>query len=326
MTLSKNLHASGPLLVTGASGYIGRALCATAQSRGYEVRGTSRTAEEGSIQHAQAFRVVAGTVAESWSEALEGIDTVIHLAGRAHILREDHNAEATAMFRRANVHTSVALATQAQRAGVRRLIFVSSVGVHGPDSRRGAFRATDTPRPYNVYTQSKWEAEQALRSLCETGPMELVVIRPPLVYGAGASGNFGALVRAVRLGWPLPLARVTHNRRSLVALDNLIELILTCVHHPNATLQPWLVSDNEDVCTATLLRRLALAMRRPARLFPVPVTVLRWGSRLIRRPEVFQRLCGSLQVDIADTVQHLDWQPKISMDEGLRRAVTGELA
>lgn len=308
------------LLITGATGYIGAALSHAALRRGFNVRGSSRTGLGPAVDGVRGFVVNAGGHATCWNESLQGVQTVIHLAGRAHILRED-SSDVLETYRAANVAPTMALAQAALDAGVRRFIFVSTVGVLGVSSGARALTATDPPHPHNAYAQSKWEAEEALRALCAGTSMELVVIRPPLVYGPGARGNFAVMVRAVRQGWPLPLARVTSNRRSLVALDNLIDLILLCVTHPAAPLQPWLVSDDDDVSTAGLLRRLAHAMGRSARLFPLPLALLRWGSVALGRAPVYQRLCGSLQVDISATRVHLGWQPRISLDEGLRRAV-----
>jgi len=178
--------------------------------------------------------------------------------------------------------------------------------------------------PHTPYARSKADAERALAEVVRGSGMALTVIRPPLVYGPGAPGNFGALMRAVALGWPLPLGAVTGNRRSFVAIDNLVDLIVTCLDHPGAANQAFLVSDGEDLSTADLLHRLGSAMGRPARLLPVPVGALALGAKLLGKREMFQSLCGSLQVDINKTRELLGWCPPIGVDEGLRRSVGGQ--
>jgi nucleoside-diphosphate-sugar epimerase len=182
----------------------------------------------------------------------------------------------------------------------------------------------DAPKPEDAYGQSKYEAEQGLQQIASDTGMEVVIIRPPLVYGPGVKANFAALLRAVQRGWPLPLGAV-HNQRSLVALDNLVDLIVTCITHPQAANQAFLVSDGEDLSTPDLIRRMARAMNRPALLLPVPVWALKAGALLLGKGDAVQRLCGNLQVDISKSRTLLGWNPPISVDEGLRRAVGGDL-
>jgi UDP-glucose 4-epimerase len=224
-----------------------------------------------------------------------------------------------AEFRRINVRGSLALASQAVAAGVRRFVFVSSIGVNGAETAARAFHASDVPAPHSPYSQSKLEAENALQELSRRTGLELVIVRPPLVYGPDAPGNFGALLRAVHRGIPLPFGAV-HNRRSLVALDNLVDLLARCTVHPAAGSNTFLVSDGEDVSTPSLLRRAAAALGRRAHLLPVPVAVLRSAAALIGKGGMMQSLCASLQVDTSFTREQLGWSPVVTLDQALAGA------
>jgi len=207
---------------------------------------------------------------------------------------------------------------------VRRFVFLSSVKVNGEFTEAGQpFTADDVPAPVDPYGLSKHEAEQLLRQIAAETGMEVVIIRPPLVYGPGVKANFESMMSWLAHGVPLPLAAVTRNRRSLVALDNLVDLIVTCLNHPAAANQTFLVSDGEDLSTAQLLKRMGAAMGQPTRLFYVPPALLKLGATVLNKPGIYQRLCGSLQLDIAKTRQLLGWTPPVSVDEGLRRAAEG---
>ncbi len=247
----------------------------------------------------------------------------MHLAARVHVMN-DKSPDPLAEFRRVNVEGTVALARQAAIAGVRRFVFLSSVKVNGEFTEAGhLFTADDAPAPEDSYAVSKYEAEQLLRQIAAETGMEVVIIRPPLVYGPGVKANFESMMRCLARGVPLPLAAVTNNRRSLVALDNLVGLIVTCLNHPAAANQAFLVSDGKDLSTAQLLKRMGAAIGQPARLFYLPPTLLKLGASVLNRPGIYQRLCGSLQLDIAKTRQLLGWTPPVSVDEGLRRAAEG---
>jgi nucleoside-diphosphate-sugar epimerase len=224
-------------------------------------------------------------------------------------------------FRSVNVEGTLNLARQAAAAGVKRFVFVSSVKVNGEITEPGrAFTEADAPDPQDAYGQSKHEAEQGLRQTAIDTGMEVVIIRPPLVYGPGVKANFAALMRAVQRGWPLPLGAV-HNQRSLVALDNLVDFIITCITHPQAANQTFLVSDGQDLSTTELVRGMAQAAGVPARLLPVPVWALQAAGSLLGKGDAVQRLCGNLQVDISKARTLLGWVPLVSVVEGLRRAV-----
>lgn len=260
--------------------------------------------------------------ATDWTTVLNGVDCVVHLAARAHVM-DDSAPEPLAAYREVNVAGTRRLAEQAAAAGVRRLVMVSSIKVNGERTAPGApFLFSDPPAPEDAYGLSKWEAEQALWLVAAETGLEVVVVRPPLVYGPGARGNFQRLLRWVARGLPLPLGAV-ENRRSLVALDNLVDLLRVCIDHPAATGQTFLVSDGEDLSTPELIRRLAAAMGRKPRLLPVPPALLRLGGWLLGRSGEVARLLGSLQVDIAHTREILGWTPPISVQEGLRRTVEG---
>jgi UDP-glucose 4-epimerase len=237
---------------------------------------------------------------------------------------DDKSVDPLLEFRRVNVDGTANLALQASAAGVRRFIFVSSVKVNGEASQEGhPFCADDLPAPDDPYGISKNEAELALREIAGRTGMEVVIVRPPLIYGPGVKGNFAAMMRWLDRGLPLPLGSVVQNRRSMVALDNMVDLLLTCTYHPVAANQTFMVSDGEDISTYDLLRRLGDAMGKPAKLIPIPVSLLRFSAGLLGKGSEVQRLLGSLQVDISKTRELLDWTPRISVDEGLRRAANG---
>lgn len=311
------------VLVTGSSGFIGRHVIDELLRRSIKVRVACRQGSE--VEHpVDNVEVVylsgPGIAATDWADAVANCNAVIHLAARAHVLR-DRLEDPVRAFRLANVDYARACGEAAVIAGVQRFIFMSSVGVHGGTSGAQPIQAESPIKPHTPYACSKAEAEQALSEVVRGSGMTLTVVRPPLVYGPGAPGNFGVLVRAIARGLPLPLGSLTSNRRSFVAIDNLVDLIVTCLTHPAAANQTFLVSDKEDISTADLLLRLGSMMGKSARLMPVPVAWLAFGAKVLGKREMFQSLCGSLQVDISKTCTLLDWKPKVSVEEGLRRAV-----
>lgn len=308
-----SLHR-GRVLVTGATGFIGAALVPALQGRGWRVRAAVRTSGR---SHADEESLV-GSLGDlfDWEPALGGVDRVVHLAARAHVL-QDRETDPLAAFRKTNVVGTMRFAEQAAAAGVKRFVFISSIGVNGNRSDR-PFTEDDAPMPSEPYAVSKLEAEQALRELATKSGMELVVIRPPLVYGPSAPGNFGRLLEVVARSTVLPLGAI-HNRRTLVGLDNLVDLIATCLEHPAAAGEIFLAGDDEDLSTTDLLRRLAAALGVRARLLPLPASMLEAGAALLGKRAVAQRLCGSLQVDIGKARRLLGWTPPVTVDEGLRR-------
>lgn len=307
------------VLVTGANGFVGKALIARLQRDDrLDVRGTVRREAVELLQGVDL--VVSGelTPDSNWQPALAGVDFVVHLAARVHVM-DDQSARSLARFRRVNVEVTRNLARQAAASRVKRFVFLSTVKVNGES---GTHAESDPPAPEDAYGISKHEAELGLTQVAAESGMSVVIIRPPLVYGPGVKANFRALMLAVARGIPLPFGAID-NRRSLVGLDNLVDFIIRCVEHPAAANDTFLVSDGEDLSTAELIRRLARAMGRRARLIPVPARVLRAGASLLNRGEVAQRLIGSLQVDISKARRSLEWTPPITVDEGLRRAAVG---
>jgi nucleoside-diphosphate-sugar epimerase len=302
------------VLVTGANGFVGSALVARlARDARFAVRAAVRRAAV--AVPAGVDRTVADlTVHRDWGGALEGIEAVVHLAARVHVIHEIAS-DPLAEFRRVNVHGTLNLARQAAASGVRRFVYLSSVKVNGES---GTYVETDPPAPEEAYGVSKLEAESALRALAGDTGLEVVIIRAPLVYGPGVRANFDALRRAVARGLPLPLAAI-HNRRSMVAIDNLVDFIVTCIVHPGAPGEVFFVSDGEDLSTPDLIRRLARAMGRPARLLWLPPALVMLAAAACGRRDAAQRLLGSLQVDIGKARSVLAWSPPIGVDEGLAR-------
>jgi nucleoside-diphosphate-sugar epimerase len=305
------------LLVTGGSGFVGSAVIAQALSDStWEVRASVRNHAP---DHAGVEQVLVGDLSAQtdWRRAVTGVDTIVHTAARVHVMH-DRNADPLNEYRRVNVEGTLNLARQADDAGVRRFIFLSSIKVNGERTLFQPYTADDAPAPLDPYGISKFEAEQRLRRIAQETRMEVVIIRPVLVYGPGVKANFHTLMRWLYRGVPLPLAAIS-NRRSLVAIENLVDLLLTCARHPAAGNQTFLVSDGEDLSTPTLLRRLSHALGRPAKLFPVPTALLTTGARILGRGDAAQRLCGSLQVDISKTRELLDWSPPVNVDTTLKR-------
>ncbi len=311
--------------VTGSAGFIGSALVAQLVGRQFNVHQVPRSSAE-----------------------IAGARCVIHCAARAHIMR-DEVLDPLTEYRRVNVQDTLKIARQAAATGVKRFVFLSSVKVNGettssllcraaaaaiqgegllrltdgaPRNEGVAFTSNDVPAPEDAYGLSKWEAEQGLWKIASQTGMEVVVVRPPLVHGPGVKGNFARLLDLVRSGVPLPLAAV-NNRRSFIGLDNLVDPLIRCVDHHGAAGQTLLVSDGEDLSTPELLRMIADSMGRPARLFPVPVSLLRLAGRAVGRLNEVDRLVGSLQVDSSATQKLLGWAPPVSVEEGIKRMVAG---
>jgi nucleoside-diphosphate-sugar epimerase len=318
------------ILVTGASGFIGRTVCNSFRAFGYDVAAAVRSGVHGVAFTDGVSTVNVGPISSDtpWGSALRGIEAVVHCAARAHL--SSSRRESYVDYRSVNVDGTAQLALQAAEAGVKRFIFLSSIGVNGRSTDSiaqcvdsvPAFTHLDLAAPEEPYARSKWEAEQILWDISSNTGLEIVVIRAPLVYGRGVRGNFARLCRMVRSGFPLPFGAV-ENSRSFVGLDNLVSLIMLCVRHPSASGQTFLVSDGEDLSTPQLLRLVAAAMGRSANLIAVPVPLLRFvGTAVGRRTDV-DRMVGSLRIDSSHTRQVLDWAPTVSVQEGIRRMVQG---
>jgi nucleoside-diphosphate-sugar epimerase len=310
------------ILVTGAAGFIGKAVVQRLLVMGESPSVAVAARRVGQQWPERVLPRVTGDLEHTsdWSVALDDVSSVIHCAARVHVM-SDTAPNPLEEFRRVNVQGTLDLARQAAAAGARRFVFVSSVKVNGESTLLGqAFTEGDVAAPQDPYGQSKHEAEIGLRQLAAETGLEVVIIRPPLVYGPGVKANFASLMRAVLRGWPLPLGAV-HNQRSLVALDNLVDLIVTCLSHPAAANQTFLASDGQDLSTADLVRGMARAAGVSARLWPVPVWALLAAAGAMGKGEAVQRLCGNLQVDITKARMLLGWVPLVSLDEGLRRAM-----
>ena len=313
------------ILVTGATGFVGRTFVDLVVSQGkHSVRVALRRECPPWPETVERAYVKDLAPDNDWAKSLDGVMVVVHTAARVHVMQDKSSSPLTE-FRRINVQGTLNLARQAAAAGVRRFVFISSIKVNGELTQLGSpFTADDVPAPLDAYGVSKMEAEQGLRDIAAQTGMEVVIVRPPLVYGPGVKANFAAMMRWLRRGLPLPLGAI-HNQRSLIALDNLVDLIVTCLAHPAAANQTFLVSDGEDVSTTELLRRMGQAMGHPARLIPVPASWLKLAASMVGKKDVAQRLCGYLQVDITKTRQLLGWAPPASVDQGLKKAAEGYL-
>jgi len=310
-------------LITGAAGFVGTALVERLLHDGRcVVRAAVRNA--GSKLPDGVERFDAGDFAKqiNWSHGLVGVDMVIHLAARVHEMSEQAS-DPLSGFRRINVKTTLDLAQQSAAAGVSRFVYLSSIKVNGETTAPDRpFTPNDLAAPQDPYGISKHEAEVGLREIARTTGMQVIIIRPTLVYGKGAKGNFKSLTKHVASGLPLPLGSI-NNLRSFVGIGNLVDFIVTCLEHPAAANETFLVSDGEDLSTPDLIRRMAPAMNRPARLLPVPKSMLMAGAAILGKRDMAQRLCSNLQVDISKSRTLLGWNPPFSVDEGLKRAVGG---
>lgn len=306
------------IFVTGVTGFVGAAVVESLVKAG-DCKVLALVRRDGVALPGAAIPVRAGENCLAGENLpLAGVDVLVHCAARVHVM-SDGTGDPLAEYRKVNVQGTLNLATQAAQAGVKRFIFISSIKVNGEGTLPGkAYRADDRPAPCDPYGVSKMEAEQQLRLLSQETGMEVVIIRPVLVYGPGVKANFQSMMVWLNRRVILPLGSI-HNRRSLVALDNLVDLIVTCLHHPAAANQTFLVSDGEDMSTTELLTRIGGALARPARLIPVPVALLKWALVLVGRKGVGQRLCGSLQVDINKTRDLLGWAPPTTVEAALRK-------
>lgn len=311
------------ILVTGANGFIGGHLCRYLGSRGHGVRAAFRQPmPDWDLCEQIAVGEIDGDT--DWGAALAGMDTVVHLAARVHVM-EESAADPLAAFRRVNLAGSSSLARQAAEAGVKRLIYLSSVKVNGERTHGAPFKADDPPGPEDPYGISKWEAEQALLRIAAQTGLELVILRPVLVYGAGVKGNLARLTAIISRGLPLPLAGIA-NRRSLLSIQNLLDFTGCCIDHPDAAGEIFLLADGEDLSTPELIRKLAKAMGRQARLFPLPVILLRLAGKLTGRSSMVARLTEDLQVDLTKNRERLGWVPVVKTDQALLQMVSGRHA
>lgn len=307
------------ILVTGASGFVGRQLCQTLSQKGFLVKGAVR---QTAIAPAEAVQYVpVGDIGPDtdWTEALIGVDLVVHLAGRAHI-RRDRASNSMAEYERTNTLGTLRLAQMAAAAKIKRFIFLSSVKVNGEETHDQPFVETDRPAPLGAYAVSKWRAEDGLLHLSQQGSLPVVIIRPPLVYGPGVRANFLQLIRWVDSGLPLPLGKIK-NRRSLVGLRNLMDFIIICLHNPAAGGEIFLVSDGEDLSTPDLLQRVGGFLGRSTHLIPVPFQFMSIMARIMGKKDHFNKLSHSLQVNMEKARNVLHWNPPFLVNEELEQTI-----
>jgi len=311
------------IMVTGANGFVGQDFCAEALTRGFMVCGATRLS---GTPLPNIKNVVVSDIngMSDWRLALEGCDIVVHLAARVHVMHESSD-DPLAEFRHVNVAGTERLARSAAAAGVRRFVYVSSIKVNGEETSEGeAYTEQYNAAPQDPYGVSKWEAEQALHQVAKDTGLDVVIVRSPLVYGAGVKGNFAQMISVVAKGVPLPFACV-NNKRSLIYVKNLVDALMLCATHPAAAGNTYLVSDGEDVATSDLLRKLAVAMGKKSRLFSCPVILLKLAATLVRKSDQAGRLLGSLQVDSSKIRSELGWVPPFSMDDGLKATVKDKI-
>lgn len=305
------------VLVTGATGFVGQAAIERLLANGFEVRAVVRELPSCADRHVKVdWRRIAEISDETdWTEIVSGCDAILHLAARVHVMSE-HLSSPLDAYRRTNVAATRCLARAAATAGVRRFLFLSSLKVNG-EGRERAYDECDTPSPSDPYAVSKWEAEEELRRIAAATGMDVVILRPPLVYGPGVKANFLRLLQTVSSGMPLPFDSIS-NRRSLIFLGNLVDAIEVCLSAPAASGQTYLVSDGEDVSTPDLVRAMAFALQRPARLLPCPTILLRMAGKALRQEGTIDRLVGTLQVNSQRIRHELQWTPPYSLAQGMQ--------
>lgn len=313
------------ILITGANGFVGRALSAFLSHRGHTVKEAVRRIQQaGAAPSANTVAVGDIGAGTDWSKALEDVEAVVHLAARVHVMKDDA-VDPLAAFRAVNVHGTEHLARVAAEAGIRRFVYVSSIKVNGEATKGMPFRTSDKPEPLDAYGVSKWEAEQALHKLAADTGLEVAILRPPLVYGPGVGANFLRLMTMAAKGLPMPLSAID-NRRSLLYVTNLCSAIAACLEDPAAAGQTFLVSDGEDISTADLIRRLAQLLHGSDRLWPLPLPLLRALGTLTGKSAEISRLTESLTIDSSDLRRKLGWQPPVSLGQGLAETAAWFLA
>ncbi len=307
---------SARVLVTGATGFIGSVLCNRLAEYGYIVRAALR--DDRIVPSYIGEKAIVGNIEENteWSEALAGVDMIVHAAARVHVMNDSPMNAAS--YIEANTLGTGRLASEAARHGVRRFVFLSSIKVNGEESSYGGFTPDEAPRPADAYAVSKWQAEQQLREIEARSGLEVSIVRPPLVYGPGVRANFLRLIEWVVEERLLPFGAI-HNRRSLVNVWNLSDLLIRLLQDPEAAGRTWMVSDDDDLSTSELVRRLARALNKRARLVPVPAGLLKLLAVAAGKKAEARRLCGTLVADISRTRSALDWSPAVSVDSAFAR-------
>lgn len=310
------------ILVTGSSGFVGSNVIAAAYAQGWSCVQQCRQQYGSTIDDAVFVSNIDANT--NWNRALSGVECIVHCAARVHQMKDDPQS-ALKHYREVNTAGTINLARQAHAAGVKRFVFISSIKVNGEYTQIGQpFRPDSNIAPADPYALSKYEAEMELQQLAQETGLEVVIIRPPLVYGPGVKANFQSMMRWIEKGVPLPLGAI-HNQRSLVYIDNLVDLILVCCEHHNAVGKTFLVSDDHDVSTSQLLKQVESIMAKSNRILPMPMNWIELSAKLLGKPQIARRLCGNLQVDISQTKALLEWRPQVSFEEGIRRTVNAYL-
>ncbi|MDG3086943.1 SDR family oxidoreductase [Vibrio hannami] len=310
------------VLITGSTGFVGKEVAAVAASKHWHCILNKRADSKGALTERVNGNVVHKNVSsdENWKGCFDGVDCIIHCAARVHQMKES-DTDALSAYKEVNTLGTLNLARQAAEAGVKRFVFLSSIKVNGELTQPGESFRVDVERlPEDPYGLSKFEAEQGLKELSNSSDMEVVIIRLPLVYGPGVKANFLSMIRWVEKGIPLPL-RSINNRRSMVFLDNLVDLIIKCSEHPNAANKTFLVSDDNDVSLSSLLAMIAKSLGQKNMMFPFPGSLLKLATTLVGKPDIGTRLCGNLQLDISKTKSELDWLPPYSVEQGIQKTV-----
>lgn len=303
------------VVVTGANGFVGSAVVSHLEAKGHDVRAVVRRSE-GLIPSSPAFIKDIGPDTD-WSEVVAGVSHVVHTAARVHILNETENDPLSA-FRKVNTAGTINLAQQAAMAGVQRFVFISTIAVNGSKTKDRPFTEQDTPNPHNAYAQSKWEAEQALEAIATATGMDVVIIRPPLVYGADAPGRFHQLMNIVKYNLPLPFGKID-NFKSLIAIDNMVDVICLCLKHPDAKNQVYFVGDDETYSTTKILREVAKARNKTLLLVPVPAGWMMLLAKLLGMHAAADSLFGSLTIDTKKVKSQLGWTPITSMSKQMQK-------
>ncbi len=305
------------VLVTGASGFVGKTLCDALEATGISYIPVTRKLTRQFYDKQVIVEELTSTT--SWSDVLEKVDAVVHLANRAHVMR-DASAEPYNEYKAVNVDATLNLANQAIKAGVKRFIFVSSIKVNGEFTTSKPFNESDKPKPEDDYGKTKYEAELALKELCADSNMELVIIRPPLVYGPRVKANFLNLIKLCNINLPLPF-RAINNKRSFIYIENLVSFLVLCIKHPRAANQTFLISDNDDQSTTSLIATIRTQLNKPICLLPIPKSILNILFILLGKKSLINRLLNNLQIDSSKAKNLLDWEPPFTFKQGIERTI-----
>jgi nucleoside-diphosphate-sugar epimerase len=308
------------ILITGGTGFVGKNLSQNLKLKKYRVHMSKRTHQSKALDGVKYFNIDEIDSKTKWKDCLAGVDYVVHCAATVNFIKTE-NISSLNTYQRVNVEGTRNLAEQAAFLGLKRFIFLSSVKVNGEKTiGSSSFKYNDISKPENAYSISKWKAEQALLEISKQTGLEVVIIRAPLVYGEGVKGNFLSLLDSVYKQVPLPFANI-NNLRSFIGIDNLIDLIICCINHPNAAGKTFLVSDGQDISTPNLIRKVSRLMNKSSRVFPVPQSIIKLLGLLVGKSLEVKRLLESLRLDNSYTREILGWSPVLSLDEGLEKTV-----